>query len=452
MRTIEVDVLVIGAGVAGRRVAKAVAGAGREVAVVERRAYGGTCELRGCEPKKVLWEAAHAVDAGRRLAGHGVREAPSLDWEALVRFERSFVDPVPEAAEGALRDAGARTLHGEAQLVAPDAAVVRGSGEETRVAFRHAVVAVGARPVPPPFDGADHLVTSDALLSRPTLPDDVTFVGGGYVSMELAFVAAAAGARVRVLERGARPLGAFDPEVVDALLEGADARGVGVVPGCPVSRVEATGDGYLVRGDERSFHTDLVVHGAGRGPDLDALDPAAAGLEGADGRLVVDERMRCAGNPRVRAAGDAAAPGLPLTPVASAQADVVIDDLIGDGAARFDPGPVPSVAFTHPPIARVGATREALSDAIRRGDVHARHVRADGWRTAARSREPVYAATVLVEPGADRVRGACVAGPHAEETIHLFAVALREDVPASRLRSAVYAFPTSASDLPALLR
>jgi len=448
-----VDTVVIGAGVAGRGIATSLAEAGQTVACVERRAFGGTCELRGCEPKKLLWEAAHAVDRARRLAGHGIVEAPRMDWSALAARVRETTEPVPDRARRSLSDAGVRTLEGEARLDEPGRVVVRHrDGKTSELIADHVVVAVGARPTPLPIDGSELLATSADFLHLKELPRDVSFVGGGYIGMELAFIASLAGANVRVLHRGHRPLPAFGRRMAEATARSAAEHGIDLRVDTEVAGLRADGDRFEVRtAAGETFSTDLVVHAAGRTPDMDALGASNRGLEVRQGRLVVDDRLRATRAPEVLVAGDAAWGDRPLTPVAGAQATVVVGQILGRGDPRFEATAVPTVVFTHPPAARVGRT---VDDVVEGGDgdaVEVRHGDASSWKTAGRQRATTYAYEVIVERSSDAILGASIAGPHAEETIHLFALAMREGIPAARLADLIPAFPTAASDVSGML-
>ena len=113
------DVIVIGTGVTGQTVAEELARAGKRVAIVDRREYGGTCTLRGCEPKKVLVTAAEVVERARAQEGNGPTGDVRLDWPALIAFKRTFTDPVPQGIEAYLKSAGVETLHGQARFSGP---------------------------------------------------------------------------------------------------------------------------------------------------------------------------------------------------------------------------------------------------------------------------------------------------------------------------------------------
>ena len=220
------DLIVIGSGSAAGSVASRCRSAGWTVAMIDKRPFGGTCALRGCDPKKVLVGAAAALDAARLLSGKGVRAgALTIDWAELMRFKRTFTDPYPEKREADLVRSGIETFHGVARFVGPTTIMIEAT---TLEASRAIVVATGARPATLPIPGREHLASSDDFLELPSLPSSLVFIGGGYISFELAHVAARAGARVTILHRSARPLRGFDPDLVERLVVRTCALGVDV--------------------------------------------------------------------------------------------------------------------------------------------------------------------------------------------------------------------------------
>src|SRR5574338_480134 len=203
------DLVVLGTGQGGSGPAFKCRKAGWRVAVVDDLPYGGTCALRGCDPKKVLVGAAELVDWHRRMAGHGLAGDVRIDWPALMRFKRSFTDPIPEKREAAFRQAGIATYHGHARFVSDHELVV---AEETLDAA-HVVIATGARPAPLGIPGEQYVRSSTEFLELDELPRRIAFIGAGYISFEFAHIAQRAGAAAIVLGRGA-PLRRFDQDVV----------------------------------------------------------------------------------------------------------------------------------------------------------------------------------------------------------------------------------------------
>ena len=207
------DLVVLGTGAGGSTPATKCREAGWRVAVVDDQPYGGTCALRGCDPKKVLVGAAEAVDWHRRMLGQGVEGEANINWPALMRFKRSFTDAVPGRHEGLLQKSGIETLHGHARFVAADSLVVGDRALEAR----HVVIATGARPRPLAIPGEEHVSTSTDFLELDSLPDRIAFIGAGYISFEFAHLVQRAGAQAFVLGRGT-PLGHFDQDLVASLV------------------------------------------------------------------------------------------------------------------------------------------------------------------------------------------------------------------------------------------
>src|SRR6202453_3868534 len=212
----EFDVIVIGTGSAASAVAVHCRKAGWQVAIVDSRPFGGTGPLRGCDPKKVLVGAAEVLDWGRRMQGKGIKAAKlQIDWPELVRFKRSFTEPVPKRREDEFANAGIEAFHGRARFAGPTTIEVA----EEKLEGRQVVIAAGQVPADLKIPGAENLTTSDQFLDLSELPRRILFIGGGYIAFEFAHVAALAGSQVTVLHRGTRPLNLFDPDLVDQLVE-----------------------------------------------------------------------------------------------------------------------------------------------------------------------------------------------------------------------------------------
>ena len=187
---------------------------------------------------------------------------------------------------------------------------------------------------------------------------------------------------------------------------------------------------------------------AGRVPDLD-LNLSAAGIAVENGRVALNEFLQSVSNPAVYAAGDAAAKGPPLTPVSGHDGKVIAANLLEGNRHRPDYRGVPSVAFSLPPIAAVGMSEAAARAAGLAFRVNCQNV--PDWYTARRIGETVYGYKTLIEEGSGRILGAHLVGPHVDEVINLFALAIRHDLTAEDLRRTIFAYPTGASDIGSML-
>ena len=439
------DLVIVGTGTAATVAAMRLRTAGWSVAIIDFRPFGGTCALRGCDPKKVLVAGAETVDSVGRMRGRGVAGDVRIDWPELIAFKRTFTDPITRMLEHSYSEKGIDTFHGRARFTGRNMMAVDGTALEGR----HFLIAAGAEPIALKIPGAEHLVTHEEFLALESVPRRIVLVGGGYIAAEFAHIAARAGAQVTIVQRDERMLKHFDPDLVSWLMEKFRAIGVDVRTRTVVEAIEKTDAGFTVRarseGNPSVFEADLVVHAAGRAPALEMLDLDAAGIVVENARLKLNEFLQSVSNPAAYAAGDAAQLGPPLTPVSSHEAKVVVANLLEGNRHRPNYLGVPSVAFTIPPIAAVG-----LSEAQARGrglKFRMQSQKASDWYTARRVAEPTYGFKVLVEEPSERILGAHLLGPHADEVINVFALAIRNGLTAKDLKATMFAYPTGASDI-----
>ena len=441
MRDDPYDLIVLGSGTAAQTAIARVHKAGWRAAVIDHRPFGGTCALRGCDPKKMLVSGEEAIDAARRMSGHGIEGNLRIDWPALMAFKREFTDPVPEKQERSYADRGVAAFHGLASFLDPETIGVG----DLRLQARNILIATGASPVPLDVPGEELVITSDDFLELTELPRRVVFIGGGYIAAEFSHLAARAGATVTILQRGSRLLPQFDPDIVEWLMPSFATLGITVKTGVIVSAVTRSSDGLVVHAGDQDFVADLVVHAAGRAPALDALDLPSGNVAVEHGRIQLDPQLRSISNERVYAAGDAAGVGPPLTPVSSHDAKVIAANLLEGSRRRPDYRGTPSVVFTIPPVAMVGISEAQAREKNMKFRVNSGST--PEWFTARRLSASIYGHKVLIDDDTGRILGAQLVGPGVEETINLFALAIQHGLTATALRSTTFAYPTAASDV-----
>lgn len=449
--TMDYDLIAIGSGTAAKVVAFKCRAAGWRVAIVDHQPYGGTCALRGCDAKKVLVGAAEALDGIRRMEAKGVIGGDAaVSWPVLMGFKHSFTDPRPPIVEAGLREEGIETFHGRAVFRGRDSLDVDGQ----TLKARHVLIGTGATPMKLGLPGEEHVITSDRFLELEELPRRIVMIGGGFIAFEFAHIAARAGSQVTVLEALPRFLRPFDPDLVTLLVDRSRALGIDLRNGTRVEGVDTDrGQGFVVKtsaGAKRgTVAADVVVHAAGRVPDLEGLNLQAGGVNVARGRLELNEYLQSVSNPGVYAAGDAAGVGPALTPVAAHDAHVAASNLLDGNHRTPDYRGVPSVVFTVPPLAGVGLQEEAARERGLKFRVN--HELTSSWFTARRVNETASAFKVLVEEGSDRILGAHLIGPEASEVINVFALAIRADLRVKDLKMMPWAYPTATSDVPYML-
>jgi len=445
------DLVVLGTGSAASNVANKCNSAGWKVAVIDSRPYGGTCVLRGCDPKKVLVGTAEILGLSHRMIGKGIStENLHINWPDLIHFKNTFTDPVPHKREKAFEKAGIATYHGPARFLDRTSVEVGNNQLEGR----YIVIATGAKPAPLFIPGENYLTSSTEFLDLKAIPPKIIFVGGGYISFEFAHIAARAGAQVSILHRGSKPLKGFEPDLVTKLQQASEDIGIKVHLNTTVKAIEKADNGLkvqtLAEGEDQVFGAVLVVHGAGRVPEIDELDLEKAEVEWGKNGVVVNDFLQSVTNPAVYAAGDAAdSPGLNLTPIASLEGRVVGNNILkgNDSKANYDG--TPTIVFTQPTLAAVGMKEETAK--LKGINFKVKQGGTSDWYSSRRVGEKHSEYKVLVEEDTDRILGAHLLYPQAEEIINLFAMAIRMDIPARELKKMIYAYPTSASDIPYML-
>ena len=441
------DLIVIGTGAGGSTVAHKCRKAGWDVAIIDSRPFGGTCALRGCDPKKVLVGAAELIDWNRRMKGNGVSaKSVEIDWQELMQFKKTFTEPVPENTEKAYAKTGIAAFHGRVHFV--DKTTVK-IGDD-KLTGRYVHIAAGAKPAVLNIPGDEYLTTSTQFLEMEKLPKRIVFVGGGYIAFEFAHIASRAGAQVQILHRGARPLEGFDPDLVNNLVQANRDLGIDLQLKTTVENVKRDGDRFTVtasaENSRKTFEADMVVHSAGRSPDIDDMNLEKAGIEHGKKGILVNEYLQSVSNPLTYAAGDSAdSGGLPLTPVATMEGHVVASNLLKGNHRQPNHLGVPTVVFTLPTLSSVGL-REA--EATKQGlNFKVKHEDTSGWYSSRRIGLKYSAYKTLVEEKSGRILGAHLLGAHAEEVINIFALAIRTGIRAEDLKTMIYAYPTSASDI-----
>jgi len=443
MKTIETDVVILGAGTAGLNARRAVVAADKRWVLVEGAVYGTMCARVGCMPSKLLIAAgerahdiAHAEVFGLRLPTDALRvDGPAV--LARVRRERDrFVSFVLEANERLPKD---QNLFGVARFVSPTSVIVSDSGsDDVRVDARAVVIATGTLPIVPALYAGlgDALDTNDSIFERHDLPKSLAVIGTGVIGLELGQAMHRLGVKTTFLSRHGRFAGLSDPTVA-ASARAVLTRELSVCEG-EVTAAVRTSEGVRltwtegVRELSQTFERVLVA--TGRHANVAGLDLHEAGI-GLDAQGVpsFDRATLQCGSAAVFVAGD-------LTGAHPVLHEAIDDGRIaGTNAARFpdiEPGVrrVPlAVTFCDPNIAVVG---ERWSPDHVVGEVdYARQGRA---RIMAKNAGVVH---VYGRPEDRRVIGAEMCGPRVEHLAHLVAWAIQSKLTVDQMLAMPFYHP-----------
>jgi glutathione reductase (NADPH) len=441
------DLIAIGGGSGGLSAAERAAKYGARTAVVEAGRLGGTCVNLGCVPKKIMWYGASIAHTLEDAAAYGFAlKREGFDWGRLVAERNRYVANINNWYHTYLADSNIDEINGFARFV--DNHTLEVDGE--RYQAEHIVIAPGSYPVVPEIEGAELGITSDGFFGLAEQPRRVAVVGSGYIAVELAGMLNAVGSEVTMFLRGEHLLRRFDDMLRESLMEEMLNDGVNIISSSRIERVERADDGTL----------DLYCNGSGQlQGGFDQLiwaigrSPASAGLalenteivRDSEGYIGVDAFQNTAVS-GVYALGDVTnAPQ--LTPVAIAAARRLSDRLFGGMAERrLDYSLVPSVVFSHPPIATVGLT-ENEARASHGEAVKVYQTRFTPMYHAFTERQSKVAMKLVCVGAQEKIVGCHIIGFGADEMLQGFAVAIRMGATKRDFDDTIAIHPTAAEEL-----
>lgn len=443
----EYDLVIIGSGSAATSAAFYCSTSGMRTAIVDYKPFGGTCALRGCDPKKVLYGVSGIPEMVNRMRGKGVTSSDiGVDWREMVKFKRTFTEPMPSSLEKGFDEAGIDHFNSVATFSGKDTLTV--DGEDIRGG--KILIASGAKASPLKVPGAEHVIDNEAFMELDSLPDHVVFVGGGYISVEFAGIVAASRSRATVIHSRDRLLQSFDGDLVENVQKSLEDAGVELLLEQRVTAIEKSEGGFVVKSSGKSgtveTHADLVVHGAGRVANIDRLKPEIAGIKADVRGIEVNEFMQSVSNRNVYAAGDCAATkGYRLTPIAGIEGDAAAFNIVHGNGRKVVYDATPTVVFSSPPLAMVGLTEEGAKRTGRKVRVSSGD--SSTWYNSRRKGIAHSGFKILIDEETSEILGAHILGDNSEEVINIFSLAMRHGIKVEELKNYPFAYPSDTTEL-----
>jgi len=443
------DLIVIGAGSGGIATARRAAAYGARVAVIESGRLGGTCVNVGCVPKKVMWNAA-SLAQGMEMAGdYGFKiTRQGFDWSKMKKKRDEYIVRLNDIYQRNLNLDDIKVFHGYGRFIEPHKIEIDNQGKKQTIEGKHILIATGGRPMVPEIPGSELGTTSDGFFDLEHLPERVVVVGAGYIAVELAGVLNSLGSEVTMILRRETFLRSFDASLRETLMEEMMNAGVNILSCTHMNRIEKQEDGklHIISSHSEDIRDiDSLIWAIGRSSNTDNVGLDKADLKtGKEGFIETDEFQNTSVE-GIYAVGDITGRAA-LTPVAIAAGRHLAERLFnGQAGAKLDYDNIPSVVFSHPPIATVGMTEGEARDQY--GTVKVYQSRFTNMLHSLSEHKPKSSMKLITAGAKEKVVGIHVIGEGADEMIQGFAVALKMGACKSDLDNTVAVHPTAAEEL-----
>lgn len=444
MAEFDYDLFTIGAGSGGVRASRVAAAYGAKVAVAEEYRVGGTCVIRGCVPKKMLFYGAQFAEDLEDAKNFGWSiEGAKFDWNVLRDNVLKDVDRLNGLYTQTLDNNKVEIIRQRATITGPNEVTL---ADGSKLTARYILVAVGGRPHVPDFPGSDLGITSNEAFHLENLPARVLIAGGGYIANEFAGIFHELGSQVTIVNRSDVLLRGYDESLRDRLLQISTVKGIGFRFNADFKSITKQEDGSLLV--SMSNHDDIVVDAVlfatGRVPFVEGLGLDTVGVnQGKRGEILVDEFNKT-NVESIYAVGDVT-DRIQLTPVAIREGQAFADTVFGNKPSKVDYNCVASAVFSHPPIAAVGLTESEARNQLGAVRVYQSDFRPMKNVLAGRNERSLY--KIVCDEATDRIVGIHLIGPDAPEVLQAAAIAVKAGLTKSDFDATVAIHPTMAEEL-----
>ncbi|ERF84640.1 glutathione-disulfide reductase [Bradyrhizobium viridifuturi] len=445
MAEFDVDLFVIGGGSGGVRAARIAANYGAKVMVAEEYRMGGTCVIRGCVPKKLFVIGSHVHQEIEDAAGFGWNIGQiSFDWATLVANKDKEIARLEAAYTTNVEKSGARIV--KTRAVLEDAHTIRlATGE--KVTAKYILIATGGAPNHgPAVPGIEHVISSNEAFHLKELPKRIVIQGGGYIALEFAGIFAGFGSDVTVVYRGDNILRGFDEDVRKHVRAEMEKRGITIITGCTVTKVDKHGRDFTTHlSSGSSIASDQVMFAIGRHPNIAGLGLEAAGvaINPANGGIQVDGWSKTSVD-NIYAVGDVTHRAN-LTPVAIREGHAFADTVFGKRPVQVDHATIPTAVFSQPEVGTVGLTEQEARAQFSHVDIYKTDFRP--IKATMSGRDTRVLMKLVVDGASDRVLGCHIVGDAAAEITQAVAIAVKMKATKADFDATIALHPTASEEL-----
>ena len=442
-KRLSTELLVIGGGTAGLRIAMQAADHGYKTILCEGAEVGGTCLNRGCIPTKALLQASHTYRAIHEAKALGITATPRLNVTILMRWVNGIIQEGRDHIELAIKKQKLLTLiRANARFIGKNE--VRAGN--TRIRAKKIIIATGAVTAIPPIKGLNKVpyLTSDDLFTLKRLPGSIAIIGGGYIAMECATFFAQLGSKVTILEKLPHILGMLDDDIRSPLQKHYEEQGMAIHTSVDLDEVrkqkEKIAVAYIKAKKRFTLVADTLLVATGRVPNTAHLDLQKAGIGLGEHKEIPVNAFFQTKNPSIYAVGDVNGKSL-FAHAAKREGILALQNALDDAKNSLDYNLVPWAVFTEPPVAGIG-----LSEMQARGARCKIGIMKAPFSGAGRAKimgETIGFVKIVYNQESRNILGAVILGAHADDLIHEIAAVMNSSSPTvDVIKKTIHTHPT----------
>ncbi|XCE62699.1 glutathione-disulfide reductase [Candidatus Liberibacter asiaticus] len=440
----EYDLVVIGAGSSGVRSARLAAQLGKKVAICEEYRVGGTCVIRGCIPKKLMFYASQYSEYFEDSQGFGWSvDHKSFDWQSLITAQNKELSRLESFYHNRLESAGVEIFASKGILSSPHSVYI--ANLNRTITSRYIVVSTGGSPNRMDFKGSDLCITSDEIFSLKSLPQSTLIIGGGYIAVEFAGILNSLGSKTTLVTRGNSILSKFDSDIRQGLTDVMISRGMQVFHNDTIeSVVSESGQLKSILKSGKIVKTDQVILAVGRTPRTTGIGLEKVGVKMDENGFIITDCYSRTNVQSIFSLGDISG-HIQLTPVAIHAAACFVETVFKDNPTIPDYDLVPTAVFSKPEIASVGLTEEESVQKFCRLEIYKTKFFPMKCFLSKRFEHTIM--KIIVHADNHKVLGVHILGHEASEIIQVLGVCLKAGCVKKDFDRCMAVHPTSSEEL-----
>ena len=437
------DLIVIGGGSGGVRAARIAALHGAKVALCEKDRMGGTCVIRGCIPKKLLFYSAQFKGLFDIAANYGWKvKKPKYDLYKMVQNKNKELVRLENIYKSNAIKAGVEVLHGEASIDSKDCVKVNNKILKSK----NIVIATGGEPIRLDVKGAEFTKNSDSIMQLKKLPKKLVIVGAGYIAIEFAFIFASLGTKVSLIVRK-KILRGFDKDLVKLLIKNLEDNKVDLYINEHIDKISKKNRGYNVflKNNKSQISVDEVLVAIGRQPNINNLGLDKINVKCDKKKAIIVNENLETNIKNIYAIGDVTN-RVNLTPVAIAEGNALSDKLFGKNKnKKVELQNIGTAVFSSPPICSIGLTEFEAKKQYKKLNIYESKFNSLKY-SIVKKKVSTYI-KLLVNADNNLLIGAHMLGDDAPEIIQMVGVAINANATIDNFISTMAIHPTVSEEL-----